>query len=175
MKPPTLASLARRHQVRVAWLRQVTTGTLDDPVTVQAVREAAPHPHLWALVAPTIRNALMVPTVQIEALGGTLDDLLVEIAAHGLETVRASLDAHLEDRRDADADRGRRQHASTRTAARAKAAQARLQSQALEWQKEVEARRPGTTKAAVYARIERRVLKQPGTVKKAIARLGKRK
>ena len=72
-----------------------------------------------------------------------------------------------------DAMRGRKAVQDARAAAKKKAEKARLRSPAHAWRKEVEDRRYGSAEAA-YARIERRLGRQPGTVKKAIIRLRQR-
>lgn len=175
-----------------AWRTRVVAGDLTDAETVRALRAAAPVPEVWEIVSPSVKSALLLPEVKIKALGGTLDDLFVmllgclEDLAHpknrnfastrtALEHVALSLDILLKQNLDADAKRGREVVAQRTRAARARATRARARSRANDWRTEVESRRDGVSKEAVYARIERRERLQPGSVKKAVLRLINRK
>lgn len=184
-----LKQIAARYRVSEHWLRLVALGTLDDPVFVWAIRKAAKAPRLWALVSPAAQEALAMPTVKIRHLGGTLDDLLatllecIDIMGHPinrnfalhttpLQHVRTSLDIHLQNRLDADVDRGRRNLKGTQTANKMKSTYAA--ERARKWLAEVESRRPGAPKKATYDRIARQKKTTSDAVKKAIDRYVKR-
>jgi hypothetical protein len=181
----TFGQLARQHGVSVPWLRLIAFGTLDDPAFVQEIKKAAKDPELWALVAPAAREAVVIPTAKITRLGGSLDDVLATLfdcctdlqdprnrnfasQTSALQWVNTSLDFHLQARMEADAERGRRSIKSIQTAAEAKTAKA--QERARKLLAEVEARRPGSKKKAVYDRIARQTKRQPASVRKAIYR-----
>jgi hypothetical protein len=183
-----VAALAAEHGVSQRWLRLVAFGTLDDPAFVRAIRKAATVPALWSLVAPTAREALAVPTMKIERLGGSRDDLLasllqsLEVLRHpinqnfakhtsAIEHVDQSLDVYLQSRRDVETDYGRRNIASIDNARKVKAAASA--AGAPEWKKEVDARKPGITKASVHLRIANREKTTPGAIAQAIKRLPK--
>lgn len=173
------------------WLRLVAFADLTNPVSVSAVREAAEAgPAYWEMVAPSVKSLLFMSTVKIESLGGTLDDLLamlldsLDLLAHprnrnfarqtsALEQVELSLDFRLQQRLDADAERGRRNLESVRAAGRAKGKKARKKSKATKWLKEVDERRVAETKEQIYRRIEKHERLRPGSAKKAVIRARK--
>jgi hypothetical protein len=180
--------MAAKHHVSPKWLRLISEGALDDPVFVAAIREAAATPELWALVAWPAQNALVLPTVKIKLLGGSLDDLLamlldsMEILRHpanqnfarhtsALQHVDQSLDIHLQSRTQ---DRLDGIVTNAGKAGRASAAKRRENSRASKWAIEVEeSRKRGIPKEQKYRDIERREILKPGSVKKAVLRLSK--
>jgi hypothetical protein len=86
-RPGSLTAVAAQHGVSPRWLRLVSSGALDDPAFVRALGKAAASPRLWDLVAPTAHNALLIPTLKIEHLGGSRDDLLMMLLG-SIETLR---------------------------------------------------------------------------------------
>ena len=123
-----LSVLAAKHHVSTKWLRLISEGALDDPVFVEAIREAAKTPELWKLVAPRALEALALPTLKARLLGWSVDDLLamlhmenlrlladqnVSRRISALEDVNQLLDLHLRDQRDALIALGRRNVDST--------------------------------------------------------------
>ena len=134
---------------------------------------------------------LLLPTVKIESLGGSLDDLLGVLLDNtkawqdprsrnstprtsALEHVNDSLDLCLKIRQEIDAVRGGKALVATKLAGVVSAKRRRQNSRANAWRYEVETRKHGS-KEQMYRKIERRELLKPGSVKKAILRLSKRR
>lgn len=162
----------------------IAFGALDDPAFVQAIRKAAGTP-LWEMVSPTALEALFLPTLKVERLGGSLDDLLsmllqsIAILQHpsslnyarektALDHVNDSLDFHLEDLAHRERERGRRNISSIEGARKQRTESATAQAQ--RWLAEVQGRKEGQSEAQVHLHIANREQKTMSSVKKAIAR-----
>jgi hypothetical protein len=178
-------TLAAQHRVSQRRLRLIACGTLDDPTFVRAIRKAAKMPHLWELVAPAALEALVIPTVKIERLGGSLDDLLgmllesLEVLRHpihqnfarhtsAIEHVNLSLDLRLQALLENEAKRGRLNIQSLNAINERKSADAA--NRAEQWHIEVEKRKRGLSKNSVYTRIGKREGLSAEAVKKKIGR-----
>jgi hypothetical protein len=188
LKPP-VAALAAKHGVSAKWLRLIAFGVLDDPAFVEALRTAAQSEALWELVAPSALEALVIPTLKLERLGGSLDDLLFMLLetmknlrhpanqnfarqVNALEYVNQDLDFRLQSLAEQKIEGI---VANTRTAGRVSAAKKRASSPAGGWLQEVQSRKPGLSKEQKYRDIEKRERLQPGSVKKAILRFSNHK
>jgi hypothetical protein len=182
MAPNTPRQGQSRGQGQRAWTWRGPTARLLGPAAmrrrriIQAIRAAASAgPEAWDCVSAATKNSLLIPTAKVEVLGASRDDLLAELEFYPLPLIVLGIEAELQRRHDEAAARGRAALANVAHAREIGAENARANSRAHGWLEEVESRRrPGLTKSAKYADIERREGLQPGSVKKAIDRLRKR-
>jgi hypothetical protein len=169
-----LRRVAAEHGVSAKWLRLIAFGSLEDPEFVRAIRQASKSPRVWALVSPAAKEALLDPTVKIEALGGALLDLLGHLEHHTLELVNFWLTEALRTPRDQDADDGRKMRLLRLAAQHARRREADRRAE--QWKQEVESRKAGQSKDHTYRVIaQREKLKSGDAVRKRIDRLNQRK
>jgi hypothetical protein len=169
-----LKRVAAEHGVSAKWLRLIAFGSLEDSEFVRAIREASKAPRLWALVSPSAKEALLSPTAKIEALGGTLTDLLSHLEDRTLEQVNFWLNEALRTRADQEADDGRKMRLLRMAARHARRREADRQAE--NWKREVDLRKPGQSKSHAYRVIaQREKLKSGNAVMKRIDRLNQRK
>jgi hypothetical protein len=122
----------------------------------------------WAILLETTLMLLDVATLE-----GTKDELAQQ-AARAAAVIGMVVGEDRAQLMLPYAERGRNALQSISDAGKARAEKARRESRANAWRQEVAARRAGSAEAA-YARIERREGLRPGTVKKAIIRLRKKR
>lgn len=154
---------------------EINGARLNSPGGVRVVRAAAKAPHLWTLVHPEVKNALILLEAMAGVLDRTLDDVLANVEQHGVAKVRTMLEIGLEDHhrrliglRAVEADRSAKAARARR--GRQQQADARVEA----WRREIDARPSRQPKHRAIGAIADREGLSPEAVEKAMRRYEKR-